>query len=177
MKRLISTLLISSCLFTGFPMASFSQGMPGFTLFGGPEQKNQLSFRLDSGKSGMWDRYRLRIPAKKLNLAIAQLSISYPEYYKGSFDTEKIEIRVGTGTGNLTKKQSIPIDEIVWDKENNLIEIYPTEPIAASNKIEVVLHNVKNPRFGGMYHFNANIRSPGDVPLLRYIGTWLLTID
>ncbi|NEP80679.1 MAG: DUF2808 domain-containing protein, partial [Okeania sp. SIO3B3] len=60
---------------------------------------------------------------------------------------------------------------------NNFVEIYPTEPIPAGNKIEVVFSNVRNPRFGGMYHFNANIRTPGDVPLLRYIGTWLLTIE
>ncbi|NEN90159.1 MAG: DUF2808 domain-containing protein [Okeania sp. SIO3H1] len=175
MKRILSTLLVSSCLLTGVPIASLAQGMPGFTLFGGPEQKNQLNFRLDSGRSGTWDRYRLRIPANKLNLAVAQLSIFYPNYYKGTFDTEKIEIRVGGGSSK--KPESIPIDEIVWDKENNFVEIYPAEPIPAGNKIEVVFSNVRNPRFGGMYHFNANIRTPGDVPLLRYIGTWLLTIE
>ncbi|MCL2931579.1 MAG: DUF2808 domain-containing protein [Trichodesmium sp. MAG_R03] len=175
MKRILSALIVSSCLLTGFSMASLAQGMPGFTLFGGPEQKNQLNFRLDSGKSGTWDRYRLRIPANKLNLAVAQLSIFYPNYYKGTFDTKKIEIRVGGG--NSEKPESILLDEVVWDQENNFIEIYPSEPIPAGNKIEVVLHNVKNPRFGGMYHFNANIRTPGDVPLLRYIGTWLLSIE
>ena len=109
MKRILSALMVSSCLFTGFSMASLAQGMPGFTLFGGPEQKNQLGFRLDSGKSGTWDRYRLRIPANKLNLAVAQLSIFYPNYYKGSFDTDKIEIRVGGGQS--TKPKSISINE------------------------------------------------------------------
>ncbi|MEB3339581.1 DUF2808 domain-containing protein [Okeania sp.] len=175
MKRILSTLLVSSYLLTGFSMATFAQGMPGFTLFGGPERRNQLNFRLDSGKSGVWDRYRLRIPANKLNLAISQLSISYPDYYKGTFDPDEIEIRVGGGSSE--KPESIPIDQVVWDKENHFIEIYPAEPIPAGNKIEVVLHNVKNPRFGGMYHFNANIRTPGDVPLLRYVGTWLLSIE
>lgn len=169
MKRLLSALMVSSCLLTGLPIASLAQGMPGFTLFGGPERGNQLNFRLDSGKSGMWDRYRLRIPANKLNLAVAQLSIFYPNYYKGSFDPKQVEIRIDG--------EPVPLDEVVWDKENNFIEIYPAEPIPAGNKLEVVLNNVQNPRFGGMYHFNANIRTPGDVPLLRYIGTWLLTID
>jgi hypothetical protein len=117
----------------------------------------------------MWDRYRLRIPAKKLNLAVAQLSIFYPDYYNGTFDPDKIEIRV--------KDESVPLDEVVWDRENHFLEIYPAQPIPAGNKIEVVLHNVRNPRFGGMYYFNANIRTPGDVPLMRYVGTWVLSIQ
>lgn len=169
MKRLFSVLMVSSCLLTGLPIASLAQGMPGFTLFGGPERGNQLNYRLDSGKSGMWDRYRLRIPANKLNLAIAQLSIVYPNYYKGSFDPDQVEIRIDG--------ESVPLDEVVWDQENNFIEIYPTEPIPAGNKLEIILSGVQNPRFGGMYHFNANIRTPGDLPLRRYLGTWLLTID
>ncbi|MDJ0553587.1 MAG: DUF2808 domain-containing protein [Microcoleaceae cyanobacterium MO_207.B10] len=169
MKRLLSAVMVSSCFLIGLPIVSQAQGMPGFTLFGGPERGNQLNYRLDSGKSGMWDRYRLRIPAKKLNLAVAQLSIAYPDYYKGSFDPEQVEIRIDG--------ESVSIDEVIWDQENNFLEIYPTEPIPAGNKLEVVLSGVQNPRFGGMYQFNANIRTPGDLPLLRYVGTWLLTID
>jgi hypothetical protein len=69
------------------------------------------------------------------------------------------------------------LQEVIWDKENRFIEIYPTEPIPAGNNVEVVLSNVQNPSPGGMYHFNVRIRTPGDVPLLRYLGTWLLSIN
>ena len=115
------------------------------------------------------DRYRLRIPSKKVSLAIAQINISYPDYYKGEFDTKDIKVRV--------KDKSIELEEVIWDKENRFIEIYPKEPIPAGNNVEVVLSNVRNPSPGGMYNFNVRIRTPGDVPLLRYLGTWLLTIS
>ncbi|MFM6139300.1 MAG: DUF2808 domain-containing protein, partial [Sphaerospermopsis kisseleviana] len=35
----------------------------------------------------------------------------------------------------------------------------------------------QNPAFGGMFHFNCQVLSPGDVPMLRYLGTWLISIN
>lgn len=169
MKRLFSVLALTSCLVTGLPSLTGAQGLPGFTIFGGPEKATMLNYRLDSGNSRMWDRYRLRIPSKKLNLAIATLSITYPNYYKGSFDPKNIAVKV--------KGKSVPLQNVIWNKENHFIEIYPQEPIPAGNNVEIVLSNVKNPDYGGMFHFNVRIRTPGDVPLFRYIGTWVLSIN
>lgn len=169
MRRFFSSLALTGVLLGSLPAISFAQGMPGITIFGGPERANLLNFYLQSGRAGRWDRYKLRIPANKLNLAVALISITYPEYYKGKFDADKIEVRI--------KGEAVELEDVVWDAENNFIEIYPSEPIPAGNKLEIVLSNVKNPTFGGMYHFNANIRTPGDVPLLRYVGTWVLSID
>lgn len=169
MRRLLSALAVTGCLLTAAPVATFAQGLPGFTIFGGPERGNQLNYRLDYGTPGMWDRYRLRIPSKKLTFAIAQLNISYPNYYEGSFDPKQIEVRV--------KNKPVPLQDAIWDKENHFIEIYPVEPIPAGNNVEVVLSNVKNPSPGGMYNFNVRVRSPGDVPMLRYVGTWVLSIN
>lgn len=101
--------------------------------------------------------------------------IFYFNYYKGIFDFDKIEICVGGG--NFGKLELIIIDEVVWDKENNFIEIYFFELIFVGNKIEVVFYNVRNFRFGGMYYFNVNIRIFGDVFLLCYIGIWFLSIE
>jgi hypothetical protein len=151
------------------PTALLAQGLPGVTLFGGPDQANLLNFFLQSGRAGERDRYKLRIPADKLNLAVELISITYPDYYKGKIDPDEIEIRI--------KDEAIPLDDVIVDQENHFVEIYPTEPIPAGTKIEIVFSNVKNPTFGGMYQFNANIRTPGDVPMLRYVGTWLLNID
>jgi hypothetical protein len=63
-----------------------------------------------------------------------------------------------------------------WDKENHLIQIYLQEPISAGNKVELVFSNVKNPPYGGIYYFNCRMLAPGDVPLSRYLGTWILSI-
>jgi len=169
MRRLLAACAVTGCLVTGMPVVSLAQSLPGFTIFGGPERGNQLGYRLDYGTPGMWDRYRLRIPSKKLPFAVAQLSITYPNYYKGNFDAKQVQVRV--------KDKSVPLQDVVWDKENHFIEIYLKDAIPAGNNIEVVLSNVKNPTPGGMYNFNARVRSPGDVPLYRYVGTWTLSIS
>jgi hypothetical protein len=169
MRRLLATIAISSCLLAGLPIITSAQGLPGLTLFGGIKRENQLPFRLDfGGQVNTWDRYRLRIPAKKLNLAVSQFAISYPDYYKGKFDTDNIEIRL--------KGKKVPLQEVVWDKENHKVEIFPQEPIPAGSRLELVFSNVKNPNSGGTFYFNCQVLSPGDTPLLRYLGTWIVNI-
>lgn len=170
MRRIFSAIAVTSFLLTGFPIISLAQSLPGLTIFSGVKRENQLPFRLDfGGQSNGWDRYRLRIPAKRLNLAVSQFSISYPDYYKGKFDTDEIEVRI--------KDKKMPLQEVVWDKENRLVDIYLQEPVPAGSRVELVFSNVKNPSFGGTYYFNCQILSPGDVPLRRYIGTWILSIS
>lgn len=169
MRRVLSALAVSTCLLTGFPAIISAQSLPGFTIFSGVKRENQLPFRLDfGGQTNGWDRYRLRIPPKKLNLAVSQFSISYPDYYKGKFDTDEIEVRI--------RGKKVPLQEVVWDKENRLVEIYPVEPVPAASRVELVFSNVKNPTFGGTFYFNCQITTPGDVPLLRYVGTWIVSI-
>lgn len=170
MRRIVSALVVGSCLVTALPVVSIAQSsLPGFTIFSGVRRENQLPFRLDyGGQANGWDRYRLRIPPKKLNLAVAQFTISYPENYKGRFDTDRIEVRI--------KGESVPLQEVRWDRDNRIVEIFPQEPVPANSRVELVFSNVKNPTFGGMYYFNCQILTPGDVPLLRYVGTWILSI-
>ncbi|WP_414585868.1 DUF2808 domain-containing protein [Scytonema sp. PCC 10023] len=170
MRRLLSTLAVTSCLLAGIPAISWAQSLPGFTLFSGVKSENQLPFRLDfGGQSNGWDRYRLKISQKKLKTAVAHFVISYPDYYKGTFDPKEIEVRV--------RDKKIALSEVKWDKENRVIQIYPEEPIPAGNSVELVLSNVKNPAFGGVFYFNCSIQSPGDVPLSRYVGTWIISIS
>lgn len=104
-----------------------------------------------------------------MKLAVSQFSISYPDYYKGTFDIKDVEVKV--------KGKSVELDEVTWDKENRTIQIFPREPVPAGNEVELILSNVKNPSAGGMFYFNCSIMSPGDVPLVRPIGTWVLDIQ
>ena len=168
-RRLFGAVAVSGCLLTGLAASSWAQSNPGFTLWSGVARENQLNYYLDfGGQPNGWDRYRLRIPAKKMELGVAQFAISYPEYFDGKFDPNKIEVRV--------KGKSVPLSEVKWDKENHLIQIYLEEPITAGNKVEIVFNNVKNPPFGGIYYFNCQILTPGDVPLPRFVGTWIVSI-
>jgi hypothetical protein len=172
-RLVLATLLVGS-LGVGIPKVASGQQLPGFTIIGGPEQKNQLNFFLESGKAeDDSDRYHLRIPADKMKVAAARFVIDYPDYYDGEFNVDRVEVLVGTGDN----RKSVEIDEVIWEPENHVIEIYPVEPVPAGKKVELKFSDVDNPDFGGMYYFNARIESPGDVPLLRYVGTWVLTID
>ncbi|WP_066376889.1 MULTISPECIES: DUF2808 domain-containing protein [unclassified Anabaena] len=168
MRRLLSTLALTACVMTALPTTlAHAQG---FVLFSGVKRENQLPFRFDFGgqRNGI-DRYILRVPAEKMKLAVAQFAVSYPDYYKGTFDPEKIEVRV--------RGKKVPLSEVKWNREGGLIEIFPEEPVPAGSRVELVFSNVQNPAFGGTYYFRCQVLFTGDVPLLRSLGTWILTIN
>ncbi len=169
MPRLISVLALAGVLVGGIPIVSMAQGLSGLTIFSGVERNNQLSYRLDhNGRPNRRDRYRLRISGRKLDFAVAQFAVTYPASYQGSFDPDAMEIRING--------RSVPLEEVTWDPENRLIELFPVEPIPARTSVELVFSNVRNPRFAGMHYFNALVRTPGDVLAPQYIGTWILSI-
>lgn len=170
-RKALSGLAIAGCLVGSFPFVSYAQsGLPGLTIFGGVKGEDNLNYRLDfGGRANGWDRYRLRIPAKRMKLAVAQFVISYPDYYKGTFDEKAVEVQV--------QGKAVPLEEVKWNKEDNIIEIVPTDPVPANSKVEIWLENVRNPSNGGMFYFNCQVLSPGEVPLLRYLGTWVVQIS
>jgi hypothetical protein len=169
MKRLLSALAVTSCLLTSFSATTWAQSLPGLTLFSGVKADNQLPYRLDfGGQTHSTDRYILRLPAQKMKLAVAQFAITYPDYYKGRFDPKSVEV--------LVKGKKVALSEVKWDKAGGVIQIFPQEPVPAGQKVELVFSNVENPPFGGVYYFRCQVLSPGDVPLLRYIGTWIISI-
>ena len=168
MKRFLSALLVSGCLLGTFPALSLAQS--GLTLFSGVKRENQLSYRLDfGGQTNDWERYRLRIPQRKMKVAAAKFVIRYPNYYEGTFDTDEVEIKV--------KGKKVKVSEVKWDQEGNVLEIYPEKPVAAGNRVEIIFSNVEKPSSGGIFYFHGSVLSPGDVPLPRYLGTWIIDIS
>lgn len=168
--RLLSALALTSFVLAGFPVINEAQSSEGLVLFGSVKSENRLSYRFDfGGNANSWDRLRLRISAKKMNLAAAQFAVSYPDYYEGTFNPNKIEVKVGG--------KKVPLTEVKWNKEARLLEIFPEEPVPAGQEVELVVSDIRTPAFGGMYNFNCQILSPGDVPMLRYVGTWTLSIS
>ena len=169
-SRWVSTLVATTYWLGGFAAPLLAQPTPGLTIFSGVERPNQLGYYLDfGGRRDQRDRYRLRVPADKMELGVKTFAISYPDYYDGVFDIEKIEVRADG--------RSFPIDEVVWNKPDRVLLIYLAEPIEAGKGVELVFSNVRNPRWGGTYYFEGRASSPGDVPLPRYLGTWILSIE
>jgi hypothetical protein len=160
---------VAGCLVAGSSFPSQAQGTQGLTIFSGVERQNQLGYRLDYfGKLGARDRYRLRIPRDKMQVAVSEFFIDYPETYQGRFDPDAVRLEVNG--------DSVTLDEVEWDSENRVISIYPAEPVPANTRIEIVLSNVRNPNRVGTHYFNALIVAAGDVPVRQYVGTWILTI-
>jgi hypothetical protein len=179
-RRISSSLCIASCLFTGIPAVTLAQNNPGLTFTwggDGPSGKQQLGYVLEYGTPGHpQDRYRLKLGRQKT--AIDSIRISYPEYYDGEFSEKNVTLQESPKNKFLGfgRSKKIPLSSVKIDKDTRLIEIVPETPLEAGRSAEIVLSGVQNPRSGGMYYFNCYISVPGDVPLKRYKGTWILSI-
>ncbi len=142
---------------------------PGLTIFSGVDRKDVLDYYLDFGGSPrQTDRYKLYIPAKKLSQGATRFFISYPDYFDGSFDTSRIEVRAGG--------KSVPIKDAYWDKESRYVEINLEQPVEGNSNIDIVLSNVQNPS-QGTYYFIGDAQIAGSIPLRVYLGTWIISID
>ncbi len=168
-KNLISAIAFSGLLLTSFQALTWADSNPGLTIFSGVERKDNLDYHLDfGGFPNNRDRYKLYVPGKKLTQGASKFFISYPENFDGKFDTEAVEVRV--------KGVSLPLREVYWDKESRVLEIDLAQPIEASNKVDIVLSNTRNPSLG-TYYFVCDIQVSGDIPVRFYAGTWILSIQ
>jgi Protein of unknown function (DUF2808) len=178
-RLLLTSLCVAGSLVSTLPTITSAQSNPGFSFVwgDGPGRKQQLGYVLDYGTPGhSQDRYRLKLGRQ--NVAIDSITITYPNYYDGTFNEKRVTLQEAPKNKFLGfgKTKQIEVSSVKLDKDNRLIEIVPKEPIPSGVPVEVVLSDVQNPRSGGMYYFNAYINSPGDVPLRRYLGTWILSL-
>ena len=154
---------------------SMAQTNQGLTIFGGVGSEFRLPYTLrNNSPRNTRTHFFLRVPGTRMERAASKLRISYPEAFtnrSGSFDTERIEVRRGRGTGG----REIEVDEIVWIPEASQIEIYMAEDIPADTSFVIAMSGIRNPNRFGMHRFNLQAESLGDV-LPRYIGTWELLV-
>ena len=170
-KRLLTALALATCTLGGTYTVAYAQGTPGLVLFG-KKDVNTLNYHLDfGGQPNARDRYRLRIPGKKLRGGAAKFFISYPDYFDGKFDTDRVEVRI-----KKDKQESLPIQEVIWDKESRIIQIDLEEPLKENRKVEIVFHNVKNPNVG-TYYFFCQVLPATDLPIREQLGAWVVSIN
>ena len=170
-KSLLTVLLLAACVGGGVHTVAVAQGTPGLVIFG-DRDVDILNYYLDfGGIADNRDRYRLRIPKQKLANGATQFVISYPDYFDGKFDTDKIEVRL-----NGEKDQALPLKNVVWDEENRLIQIDLAQPLKDPKKVELVFSNVRNPDVG-TYYFYGQVVPAVNVPVPERIGAWVLSID
>jgi Protein of unknown function (DUF2808) len=141
----------------------------GVTIFSGVERNQELSYSTDFGAHpGQTDRYYLKLNKVKMKQAVEKFVLVFPDNFDGKLDTKQVEINVNG--------KKVEVQEVNWDKDNQRLEIYPKEAVPAKTNVQLVLSNVTNPR-GGMYYVNCLIKAPGDVPIFRDLGTWIMSFD
>lgn len=171
LKSLLTALTVATCTIGGVNTIAKAQGTPGLVIFGNRDV-DILNFHLDfGGLADNRDRYRLRIPKKKLLNGASQLVISYPDYFDGKFDTDKIEVRL-----KGDKKKSLPLKSVVWDEKNLFVQIDLAEPLLDPNKLEIVMSNTRNPEVG-TYYFYAQVVPATGAPVPQRVGAWVLSIN
>ena len=169
-KPLLAAVTLATTI-GGIHTIAVAQGTPGLVIFG-DRDVDVLNYYLDfGGIADQRDRYRLRIPKKKLPNGATRFVISYPDYFDGKFNTDDIEVRL-----DRDKDKSVPLKDVVWDKENHLLQIDLAEPIVEPKKLEIVLSNTKNPDVG-TYYFYAQVVPAVNTPVPERIGAWVLNIN
>lgn len=149
------------------PEPSSAQTNSGIILFG-KIRDNALEYRLDAGRANYnGDRYYLDLKPQKFQ--VSEVLVTYPDYYTGEFDPNSIDLRVNN--------RNLPLESAKWDKESRVISVIPKEPIPPNKPIQLVLSNVRNPTFGGLFQFDARVKGIDDLPMLRYIGSWMIGLD
>lgn len=170
-KSLLTAFTLATCTWGGVQTIALAQGTPGLVIFGDREV-DVLNYYLDfGGIADNRDRYRLRIPKKKLANGATQFVISYPDYFDGKFDTDEIEVRL-----NGDKDKSLPLKNVVWDEENRFIQIDLAEPLKDPKKVELVFSGVKNPDVG-TYYFYGQVVPAINAPVPERIGAWVISIN
>ena len=182
-KKTLTTVGIAGALVAGIPLITTAQSGSGLTIFSGVDRENLLNYYLDfNGQRGNRDRYRLRIPGKKLMQGATKFYVFYPDYFDGEFNVEfdptkkpaknSVQVRI-----KKDKKQTpLPLREVIWDEENHLIEIELEEPLKESTKVELVFSGVRNPDVG-TYYFRCEVLPAADLLIRQYIGSWIISIN
>lgn len=143
-----------------------AQPNSGFILFGSARE-TALDYTLDYGRANLIDRYYLTLKPQKYQ--INEIIVTVPDIFKGEFDSQQILVRIDG-------KEQVP-ESAKWDAKERTIKVTLKDPVPASKESVLILSNVRNPYIGGMYQFDARVRSITDVPILRYIGSWVIGID
>lgn len=143
----------------------------------------ELPYFLDRGVVNQQDRYMLMMRAKDLDTAVMQLTVTYPDYFtKGGarFQDKSVYLaycdKIGSVLSRSRCNKRVPLSDVVVDRENSRIDFFPETPIPAGSMVAVIFDQVFNPRNQGMFQFNVTTISPGDLPLAKYVGSWVLSI-
>lgn len=142
----------------------------GFIIFGNARD-TAMDYCMDSGSSGQFDNYYLEIRTQKFKYA--EIIVTYPEHFNADLNGSKVEL---FNSKECRGGRPLPLESATIDKEARRITVVPKEAIPANTPVRLVISNVRNPSFGGMYQVDARLLR-ADVPAPVYVGSWIMTFD
>ncbi|WP_071590736.1 DUF2808 domain-containing protein [Synechococcus sp. PCC 7336] len=162
-----SLLLVSGGIAWVQSVAAQSSGS-GFLIQGVPNREEILRYSLDfGGLVRRLDRYRLNIPAQ--DVAVAEVQANFDARFDGTVNPEQVRLEV--------EGEPVDIDEVFWSEEFKSLEVVLEEPVAAGQRMKLVLSRTRNPDRPGFYRIQARVLGTEANPLFRYVGVWVLSIE
>jgi hypothetical protein len=162
------------------PPGARAQGTPGLVEFRWDNSRDyrRLYFFMTETQRLKRSEYYLILKPKDRNTAILKLSVGIPKSFDVDIDPKNVQLCYMKEGGMLARTRCEKVIPAVVEvsKDSTAVEIFPETPVPVGKTIGVYM-NLFNPFNVGMYQFNALAQAPGDVPILGYLGSWLIQID
>ena len=177
-KKMIKPLLFITVFVSLFPLYTYPSKAFEFQWNANDGYKRLKWYQRTSEKN-----YRNKIflffrPSDR-KTGLLSINIKFPDKFQSSLKAKNVSFCRAI-MGSYTKRskciKNIP-SEIVLNKENQRLEIYPISPMPADKDTYAVVFKINNPRKSGLYQFHSFGKSSGPVPVSNYLGSWTITID
>ncbi len=157
-----------------------AQGTPSLLEFRWENNRDyrRLYYFLSNTERSRRSEYFLILRPRDRNNAILKLTVTVPEHFNASIDSDRVRLCTMREGGMLARTRCLEtIPATIEISENGrAIDIFPDTPVADNETIGVNMR-LFNPSNAGMFQFNALAQAPGDVPVSGYLGSWVIQID
>ena len=113
------------------------------------------------------------------NNELLKINMILPKKFDSKLKKEKIilcKVRIGGFESRTKCIENIPAD-VVINKEENTIDIFPYSKIPRNKDSYAVVMKIFNPKKFGLYQFHSYGQPAGETPSLSYLGSWTIRID
>jgi hypothetical protein len=160
--------------------SALAQGTPSLLEFRWENNRDyrRLYYFISNTERSRRSEYFLILRPRDRNNAILKLTVTIPEHFTATIDTDRVRLCTMREGGMLSRTrclETIPAT-IELSENGRVLDIFPDTPVADDEMIGVNMR-LFNPFNAGMFQFNALAQAPGAVPVSGYLGSWLIQID
>tara|TARA_Y100000589_G_scaffold280100_1_gene276348 strand:- start:142 stop:702 length:561 start_codon:yes stop_codon:yes gene_type:complete len=178
LKKIISSFIFSGILISILPFNINQSNAFEFQWNNNDGYKRLKWYQRTATKNNRNKIFLFLRPADR-KTGLLSINIKMPDKFKYSLKPRNItfcKANIGGYTSKSKCIDNIPSD-VVIDKDNKKIEIYPISPVPSDKETYAVVFKITNPQKSGLYQFHSFGKSSGPIPVSSYIGSWTITID